>query len=181
MPSWKSRHPKYRKKNLNNQEKGDLMINAIAYLPEGENLKQEIKMKQTELLSTRNLQQKMLKESKSLLSSDVMVACKQCGNELCWGGDLRVLAEKHRVVVTKDIFEKCTLKIHENAVVKKGTFTFHKKCIENCSQDLGVTMKWPEKGVEFPALKCPSLKFTTPSGKVSVKQWSKVPFSNQDY
>jgi len=172
--------PKIQREELN-KDKGDMMVKAIEYLPKGAKLKQEIEKRQRELMSARNLQQKVQKESKPLVSSRIMVACKKCDAQLCCGEDLRVIAEKHRVVISKDFFKKCIIEKHDHSRHEGDFYISQKVYCKDCNQDLGVTLKWLEKGVEFPALKCQSLKFFTPHGKVSSKQWSKLPFSIQDY
>ena len=164
-----------------NKEKGDLMLKAIEYLPEGAKLKQEIEKRQKELLSARDIQRKMQKESKTLELSQVTVICKGCESQLCWGGDLRVIIEKHHVVTSKEFFERCILKKHDHSRQEGDFYISQKVYCKHCNQDLGVTMTWPEKGAEFPALKCQSLIFSSPRGRVSFKQWSKVPFSVQNY
>ena len=172
--------PKIQREELN-KEKGDLMVKAIQYLPEGAKLKQEIERRQKELMSASSLQQKMQKESKTLESNEIMVACKCCKTQLCCGGDLQVIAGKHRVVISKDFLEKCILKKHDHSRHEGDFYISQKMHCKCCDQDLGVMLKWLEKDVEFPALKCQSLIFSTPRGKVSAKQWSKIPFSIQDY
>ena len=157
--------PKVYQEQLN-KEREDLMIKALEYLPEGERLKKEIVKLQKEILSARDLQQKAQNESK-----------------ICWGGDLRLLGNSHRVAITEDIYERCYLKKHDRSR-ETGDFVIAQKVhCKRCDQDVGVTIKWPEKGVEFPAIKCKQVMFCTPwpLGKIPVTKWSNAPFTVKEY
>jgi len=165
--------PKVYQEQLN-KEREDLMIKALEYLPEGERLKKEIVKLQKEILSARDLQQKAQNESKILDSNQVVVVCKSCDLELCWGGDLRILGNSHHVAITEDIYERCYLKKHDRSR-ETGDFVIAQKVhCKRCDQDIGVIITWPEKGAEFPAIKCQQVMFVTPFGKMGAKQWSKV-------
>ena len=38
-------------------------------------------------------------------------------------------------------------------------------------------IKWPRRGIHYPAIKCKYVLFVTPDGaKESYKQWGKIPF-----
>ena len=172
--------PKVYREKLN-KEREDLMMKALEFLPEGERLKNEIVRLQRDILSARDLQQQTKKDSKTLQSSQVVVVCKGCDLELCWGGDLRVLAGAQYIVITKGIFEKCIIKEHERS---HHTGDFHitqKVYCKDCNQDLGVIMKWSEKNTSFPTIKCKQVLFCTPYGKNSSAKWSNVPFSIEEY
>ncbi|XP_065900450.1 ATP-dependent RNA helicase DHX58-like isoform X3 [Dysidea avara] len=172
--------PKIYQEQLN-KEKEDLMMEALEYLPEGEKLKKEITKRQRELLSARELHQQMQKDSKTLQSSQVAVVCRGCDLNLFWGGDLRIIADTHYAVITKDIYERCTRGRHSNSRQTGDFYITQKIRCKRCNQDLGVIIIWPEKGAEFPAIKCQQVMFVTPFGKTGTKQWSKAPFHIQKY
>ena len=174
--------PKVYQEQLN-KIREDLMLKALEYLPEGERLEKEIVKLQKEILSARDLQQKAQNESKTLDCNQIAVVCKSCDLGLCWGGDLRILGDSHRVVITEDIYERCYLKKHDRSR-ETGDFVIVQKVhCKRCDQDVGVTIKWPEKGVEFPAIKCKQVMFCTPwpLGKIPVTKWSNAPFSVRKY
>jgi len=164
-----------------NKEKGDLMMEALEYLPEGEKLKCEIEQLQRKILSSRDLQAQSQKNSKMLQSIQVVVVCRGCDLELCWGGDLRVIADTHYIVITKGIYEKCVIKEHERSH-HAGDFNITKKVhCKDCNLDVGVIMRWSEKNALFPAIKCKQVMFCTPYGKKAVGKWSNAPFSVEKY
>ena len=157
------------------------MMEALEYLPEGEKLKKEITKRQEELLSAREANQQVQKDPKPLISSQIVVVCKGCDLYLFLGGDLRIIADTHYAVVTKDIYERCSRRRHANSRQAGDFYITQKVHCKRCGQDVGVMIKWPERGVEYPAIKCQQVMFVTPQGKMGTKQWSKAPFSVQKY
>jgi len=172
--------PKIYQEQLN-KEKEDLMMEALEYLPEGKKLKKEITKRQNELLSARKLHQQMQKDSKMFQSHQVAVVCKGCDLNLFWGGDLRIIADTHYAVITKDIYERCIRRKHSNSRQTGDFYITQKIRCKRCDQDIGVIITWPERGAEFPAIKCQQVMFITPFGKMGAKQWSKAPFNVQKY
>ena len=165
-----------------NKGKEDLASEALEYLPEGDKLKEEIDKKQKEILLERERQQKYLKESKLIEISQITVVCRHCDLELFWGGDLRKLADSHHIVITDDIFEKCALKKHDRSRIT-GDFEIAQKLhCKGCDQDVGVLLKWPQRGLKFPAIKCQKVSFwVQQQGKITLRQWINVPFLIDEY
>ena len=167
--------PKVLQEHLN-KEKSDLTLVALEYLPEGKRLNEEINTRQQKLLKERAQQQQLQKDLK-MECDQVKLVCKRCDALICMLGDIRVAAESHHVVINGDIFNRCDLK-GPNTLAVKGEFEIGQKvCCKACGEEWGVMIKWPRRGIHYPAIKCKYVLFVTPDGaKESYKQWGKIPF-----
>ena len=159
-----------------NKDKDDLTITALEYLPEGEKLKKEISSRQQALLTERERQRQSQSETRKECD-EVQLVCRGCDSFLCLLGDVRVVAESHHVVVSNDIFDRCDLKGHDTPVTK-GEFEIGQKVhCKKCEKECGVMIKWPHRGIHYPAIKCKYVLFLEPDGtKQAYKQWKAVPF-----
>jgi len=167
--------PKVLQEQLN-KEKDDLTITALEYLPEDEKLKEEISTRQQKLLRERAWQQQLQRDSKTECN-EVQLVCKGCDSLICSLGDMRVVAESHHVVVNDDIHNRCEMK-GPNTLVSKGEFEIGQKVhCKNCEKEWGVMIKWPYRGLYYPAIKCKYVLFLMSNGtKQAYKQWKGVPF-----
>lgn len=167
--------PKVLQEQLN-KEKGDLTIKALEYLPEDEKLREEINIRQQKLLKERAQQQQLQRDSK-MECDEVQLLCKRCDSLICLLGDVRVVAESHHVVINKDIYDRCEMK-GRDASVTKGEFEIGQKVhCKVCVEEWGVMIKWPHRGMHYPAIKCKNVLFLTPNGgKQAYKQWKVIPF-----
>ena len=165
-----------------NKTKEDLALEALDYLPQGDKLKEEIGKIQKEILLEKERQLKYLQDSKLFESNQVTIVCRHCDLELFWGGDLRILADSHHIVITDDIFEKCVVKKHDRSRIT-GDFEIARKLhCKSCDQDIGVLMKWPQRNLKFPAIKCKKILLWVPQhGKIRPTHWKDVPFIIQKY
>ena len=159
-----------------NKDKDDLTITALEYLPEGERLKEEISSRQQALLRDRAKQQQSQREAKKECDQ-VRLVCKGCDSFLCLLEDVRIVAESHHVVVNGDIYDRCDLKGHGTPITK-GEFEIGQKVhCKECEDEWGVMIKWPHRGIHYPAIKCKYVLFLEPNGtKQAYKQWKAVPF-----
>jgi len=165
---------------LQNKEKGDLAMQALEFLPTGARLNENIAAKQKQLIKDRERQNQLLRESK-VGNSNIQLKCKHCDVFICNGSDLRVMAETHHIVVNDDIYTRCVLKGPQKLLPKGNIELGQKVHCKECGQEWGMIIRWPHKGVHFPAIKCRYVLFCTPSGKSAFKQWKIVPFDIEKY
>ena len=53
---------------------------------------------------------------------------------------------------------------------------------KDCDQDVGVLMKWPQRGLKFPVIKCQKVSFwVQQQDKILARQWRNVPFIVDEY
>ena len=166
---------------LQNKEKGDLAMQALEFLPSGYKLNQDIAAKQDQLIKDRERQKQLQRDSKVVDGDDVRLVCKHCDAFICNGTDLRVMAESHHVVINEDIYTRCVLKGPKEPLPKGDIELGQKVHCKECGQEWGMIIRWPHKGVHFPAIKCQYARFCTPNGKRAFKQWKIVPFIIEKY
>ena len=165
-----------------NKEKGDLTLEAMEFLPEGDKLGEEIRTRQEQLLKDRRRQEKLKEELKTQDSCDVELLCKGCDTIICKLTDIRVVAESHHVVIGDKINERC-IKRGPSSPITKGDIQLGKKVFcATCEKEWGVMMKWPHYGVHYPAIKCKFVLFRHANGeKQYYKQWKSIPFTIEKY
>ena len=155
-------------------------MQALEFLPNGTRLMQEIAAKQDQLIRDRERQKQLLRESK-VVDGNIRLVCKHCDTFICNASDLRVMAETHHVVVNNDIYTRCVLKGPQELSSKGDIELGQKVHCKECGQEWGMIIRWPHRGVHFPAIKCRYALFCTPSGKTAFKQWKIVPFVVEKY
>lgn len=167
--------PKVLQEQLN-RDKDDLTIIALEYLPENERLREEITRRQQILLKERAQQRQLQIDSKKECDQ-ARLLCRGCDTLICSLGDVRVVAESHHVVINKDIYDRCDLKGRDTPVIK-GEFEIGQKVhCKKCEREWGVMIKWPHRGMHYPAIKCKFVLFLMPDGtKQAYKQWKGIPF-----
>ena len=167
--------PKVLQEQLN-KEKDDLTIVALEYLPEDIRLAEEIKSRQQKLLVERAQQQQLQRDLKTECDH-VQLVCKRCDSLICLLGDVRVVAETHHVVINKDIYDRCDLKGPTTLATKREFEIGQKVHCKACGEEWGVMIKWPHRGMHYPAIKCKYVLFLKPNGaKEAYKQWKGIPF-----
>ena len=173
--------PKVLQEQLN-KEKGDLTLEAMEFLPEGDKLKKEISLRQEQLLKDRQRQEQLERELKTQDDNHVQLLCKGCDIVMCKLSDIRVVSESHHVVIDDKINERC-IKKGPNFPLSKGEIQIGKKVLcANCEKEWGVMIKWPHYGMQYPAIKCKFVLFRYPDGEKRYhKQWKIVPFTIRKY
>jgi len=165
-----------------NKEKGDLTLEAMEFLPEGDKLKEEICSRQKQLLKDRERQEQLERDLKTQDGSDVELLCKGCDSIICKLIDVRVVSESHHVAIN-DIINTTCIKKGPSTPIPKGEIEIGQKVYcATCEKELGVMMKWPHNGLHYPAIKCKFILFRHPTGKKQYyKQWKSVPFVIEKY
>ena len=173
--------PKVLQEQLN-KEKGDLTLEAMEFLPEGDKLGEEISSRQEQLLKDRQRQEKLKQDLKTQDSCNVELLCKGCDGVICELNDVRVVGESHHVVIDNKINERC-IKRGPPSPITKGDIQIGKKVFcAICEKEWGVMMKWPHYGMHYPAIKCKFVLFRHPNGeKQYYKQWKSIPFTIEKY
>ena len=173
--------PKVLQEQLN-KEKGDLTLEAMEFLPEGDKLGEEISSRQEQLLKDRQRQEKLKQDLKTQDSCNVELLCKGCDGVICELNDVRVVSESHHVVIDNKINERC-IKRGPPSPITKGDIQIGKKVFcATCEKEWGVMMKWPHYGMHYPAIKCKFILFRHPNGeKQYYKQWKSIPFTIEKY
>ena len=173
--------PKVLQEQLN-KEKGDLTLEAMEFLPEGDKLGEEIISRQEQLLKDRQRQEKLKRDMKSQDNCHVELLCKGCDTVICELADVRVVGESHHVVIDDKINERC-IKRGPSSPITKGDIQIGKKVFcATCEKEWGVMMKWPHNGMHYPAIKCKFVLFRHPSSeKQYYKQWKSIPFTIEKY
>ena len=173
--------PKVLQEQLN-KEKGDLTLEAMEFLPEGDKLRKEINLRQEQLLKDRERRERLERELKTQDSSHIQLLCKGCDSVICELSDMRVVGESHHVVIDDKIHERC-IKKGPSTPMSKGEIEIGKKVLcANCEKEWGVMIKWPHYGKQYPAIKCKFVLFRHPTGeKHYYKQWKTAPFTIAKY
>eukprot|EP00731_Ephydatia_muelleri_P033849 Em0039g35a len=171
-------------KELLNEEKDQIVKEAMEYLPSGDDgLVQIIKEKQLQIVKKTEMKKRLEEEKHQSVNSHdrekVTLKCKKCKNEVCRGSDLYTLqiGGCDVSVFNKSFMEeKAKKKPHPHPRQGKEGFSAAKEkihCIV-CEADWGVVGIWSSK--EFPLLKCKSFNYEMQGIPIALSQWSHAPF-----
>ena len=167
---------------LLNEEKDQIVKEAMECLPTGDDLLTKIKEEQEKIMRNEDIKEWLeVKRQDSLKEYDreqVILKCRKCKMEACRGSDLYTLQQGgYHITVPNRNFreEKLRIKPHPRPHYNPKGFTKKDKihCIR-CDYDWGVVGIWMSS--EFPLLKCKSFNFEIDGVPQSVSQWSKVTF-----
>lgn len=164
-----------------NEEKIALVEQALVMLPHGENLQQQMKPKQQNLVQQLGIRKEMETNHRrhQYNSLEVDVHCRSCDNFLCNASHLYTIPNTtHHIIREEDFFNNVLIRTHPNPTYDTtGLSRIAKIFCKECEvQKLGVIGRWWRHPVNYPVLKCPCIKFKVAGRFVPCKQWKDVPF-----
>ena len=157
----------------------------LQWLPSGDHLVSMIKKQQEEIVRHHKQKIALRKRQKSKHSpNEVELKCKRCKTTVCEGSDIYLIGFNHRTVPNETFrVTKLVKRPHHEPRPLGQAEQFaktHKIYCKNCDADWGVLAMWPEKGLEFPVLKCKSFIFEVRGCPHGVGKWSDAPFEIPD-
>ena len=163
-----------------NEEKNALVEQALVMLPHGENLEQQMKPKQQNLVKLLDMQREIKANRKHQYNAlEVDVHCRSCDNFVCNASHLNTIPNTtHHIISKEDFFSNVSIRTHPNPThISTGLSRIAKVFCKECGvQNLGVIGKWWRFPRNYPVLKCTCIKFKVAGEFVLCKQWKDVPF-----